>query len=226
MIKIQNVIKKYDNGVVALKDINLEIQLDEFVFIIGKSGSGKSTLMKLITREEICTEGQVLLDKINVKELKNSQIPYYRRNLGIVFQDFRLLLDRTVHENIAIALRIAGGSKKNIYRRIPSVLNMIGLLKKSNVIAGNLSGGEQQRVAIARAIVNNPNIIIADEPTGNLDPESSKEVFRILQEINRRGVTVIVITHEREIVSRLKKRVIFMADGKIVSDTPEGMYVS
>ncbi len=224
MVEFINVTKKYPNGTLALKNINLKIAKGEFVFIVGPSGSGKSTLMKMIMKEEEPSDGGVKVNGYNVSNMPRKQVPYLRRSLGTVFQDFRLLPNKTVYENVAFAMQITEALPKEIRRQVPMALALVGLSRKANVYPTQLSGGEQQRVALARAIVNNPCLLIADEPTGNLDPETSWEIMKLLTEINQRGTTVIVATHEKSIVDALKKRVIAIDKGVIVRDQEKGLY--
>jgi cell division transport system ATP-binding protein len=224
MIKLIGVSKVYPNGFEALHNINLHIGKEEFVFIVGTSGSGKTTLMKLLYREEFPTSGQVMVDKINVAELKHYQIPYLRRNMGIVFQDFKLLPKRTISENIAFAMQVMGQPRSAIRRHVSLALELVGLQKKSDSFPADLSGGEQQRACIARAIVNNPPLLIADEPTGNLDPATSWEIINLLDKINRRKTTVIVTTHNKNIVDIMRKRVIALEAGQIIRDEQLGVY--
>ena len=224
MIHLQNVSKVYSNGAVGLNDVSLSIEKGEFVFITGNSGSGKSTFLKLLLKEIEPDHGKIVINKKEITKLKRKQIPYLRRDLGIVFQDFRLLPNKTVYENVAFAMQIVGASSRQIRKNVPVVLSLVGLARKAKCYPNELSGGEQQRTAIARAIVNNNPILIADEPTGNLDPATSWEIMNCLQDINKRGVTVIMATHEREIVNTLKKRVIEISNGKISKDVYEGGY--
>ncbi|MBO5408178.1 MAG: cell division ATP-binding protein FtsE [Clostridia bacterium] len=225
MLQFRNVTKVYDNtNVTALENINLEIEKGEFVFLVGHSGAGKSTLIKLITAEEKATSGEIIINDINVTKLKSKEIPFYRRTLGMVFQDFRLLENKTVIENVAFAMKVVGATNRQIRRRAPDVLGRVGLSQKAHFLPDQLSGGEQQRVAIARALANNPNLIIADEPTGNLDPDISGEIMQYLEEINRSGTTVIVATHDKDIVNRMHKRVIAVDGGSIVRDDERGGY--
>ncbi|MGI6326331.1 MAG: cell division ATP-binding protein FtsE [Saccharofermentanales bacterium] len=225
MIEFQNVSMEYHTGTVALKDVSFTIQNGEFVFIIGRSGAGKSTLIKLLTCEEKPTEGQVLIDDFDIARIRRSLVPYLRRNIGMVFQDFRLIETKTVYENVAFAMEIVGRSRRVIARRVPIVLSIVGLREKAKALPGELSGGEQQRVAIARAMVNNPMLILADEPTGNLDPTNSETVMALLEEINRSGTTVVICTHNRELVDQMKKRVIEIDDGYLVRDDAVGGYL-
>lgn len=224
MIQLLNVTKVYPNGVRALNDITLKIKKGEFVFLVGPSGAGKSTFIKLLIREELPTKGQILIDGKSTLRLKRSEVAKLRRNIGIVFQDFRLLADRTVFENVAFSMEVLERSKKEIRARVPAVLEMVNLDGKGDFFPHQLSGGEQQRVAIARAIVNGPRILIADEPTGNLDPDTSWGIMDILQGINRRGTTVVMATHARNIVDQMRKRVIALENGRIVRDEEGGEY--
>ncbi|MBQ8527125.1 MAG: cell division ATP-binding protein FtsE [Lachnospiraceae bacterium] len=225
MITLENVVKAYSTGAPALNGISLHIDAGEFVFIVGDSGSGKSTLIKLLLRELMPTSGKIEVNNMDVASLRHKQIPKYRRSLGVVFQDFRLLKDRNVYENVAFAQRIVQTPNKEIKKNVPSILSTVGLAGKYKARPRQLSGGEQQRVALARALVNNPPILLADEPTGNLDPKNSWEIMKLLEEINARGTTVLVVTHNREIVNTMKKRVITMNKGVIVSDEKEGTYI-
>lgn len=224
MIKLVNVEKKYKSGVTALSDINLQIEKGEFIYIVGESGAGKSTLVKLLLKEEALTAGEMYINGIDVTNVSARRIPYIRRNLGVVFQDFRLLNDKTVYENIAFAMEIVGTDPKEIKRRVPAVLKSVDLSDKSSSFPEQLSGGEQQRVSIARAIVNNPPILLADEPTGNLDPDNGLEIMKILEEINERGTTIIMATHAKEIVDKLRRRVIQLKNGVVVRDQKRGGY--
>ena len=225
MLQFKNVTKIYDNtNVTALDNISLEIQKGEFVFLVGHSGAGKSTLIKLITAEERPTSGEIIINDINVTNLSQKEIPYYRRTLGMVFQDFRLLENKTAIENVEFAMQIVGANRRQMRRRAPDLLGRVGLSSKAKFHPNELSGGEQQRVAIARALANSPNLIIADEPTGNLDPATSNEIMAYLEEINHNGTTVIVATHDKDIVDRMHKRVITVDDGNIVRDDERGGY--
>ncbi len=224
MIHLQNVSKVYSNGAVGLNDVSLTIEKGEFVFITGNSGSGKSTFLKLLLKEIEPDRGKIIINEKEITRLKRKQVPYLRRDLGIVFQDFRLLPNKTVYENVAFAMQIVGASSREIRKNVPVVLGLVGLARKARCYPNELSGGEQQRTALARAIVNNNPILIADEPTGNLDPATSWEIMNCLQDINKRGVTVIMATHEREIVNALKKRVIEISEGQISKDVYEGGY--
>ncbi|MBR6627591.1 MAG: cell division ATP-binding protein FtsE [Lachnospiraceae bacterium] len=225
MIYLDNVTKTYSTGVPALNGITLSIGRGEFVFIVGDSGSGKSTLIKLLLRELKASSGNVYVMGHDLAKLRHRKIPKFRRNIGVVFQDFRLLNDRNVYENVAFAQRIVETPMKDIRRNVPAILATVGLAGKYKAKTKQLSGGEQQRVALARALVNNPSILLADEPTGNLDPKNSWEIMKLLEDINANGTTVVVVTHNREIVNAMQKRVIAMRKGVIVSDEKEGGYV-
>lgn len=227
MIEFQNVTKIYDNTaralkVKALKEISFSVEKGEFLFIVGPSGSGKSTIMKLITREDIANEGSVIVNGCNIGNLKRKELPYYRRGIGIVFQDFRLIPQMNVYENVAFALRVTNIPNKSISRRVPYVLDLVGLSKKAKRYPEQLSGGEQQRVALARALVNNPSLIIADEPTGNIDPAMSLEIVELLSEINKCGTTVVMVTHEHSLINRFKHRTMVIKNGLIVDDSGIG----
>lgn len=224
MVEFRNVTKKYANGTVALKNANVVIDKGDFAFVVGPSGSGKSTFIKLILKEETPTEGQVFVNGYEVSSMSRREVPYLRRSIGVVFQDFRLLPDRNVYDNVAFAMIITGAQPKEIRRQVPMCLALVGLSRKASCMPNELSGGEQQRVALARALVNNPSLLVADEPTGNLDPENSWEIMRLLNEINQRGTTVIVATHEKSIVDAMKKRVIAIERGIIVRDQQKGLY--
>lgn len=224
MISLQNVTKIYPNGTRAMEKVSLTIEKGEFVFIVGSSGSGKSTLIKMLLKEEEPTDGKIFVHNKDIGKLKRRHIPYLRRDIGMVFQDFRLLPNKTVYDNVAFAMQVVESSSREIRRTVPVILGLVGLAKKFCCYPHELSGGEQQRTALARAIVNNNPILIADEPTGNLDPETAWEIMKLLQDINHRGVTVIVATHEREIVNTLRKRVIRIDQGKVVQDSCEGGY--
>ncbi|MEG0012907.1 MAG: cell division ATP-binding protein FtsE [Cellulosilyticaceae bacterium] len=224
MIYLNNVSKTYPNGTVGLKPTSLSIEKGEFIFITGNSGSGKSTLLKLMLKEVEPSHGKIIVNEKEITKLKRRQIPYLRRDIGVVFQDFRLLPNKTVYENVAFAMQVVQASNKEIRRSVPVVLGLVGLAKKARCYPHELSGGEQQRTAIARAIVNNSPILIADEPTGNLDPATSWEIMQLLHDINLRGITVIMATHEREIVNTMKKRVIEVSDGMISKDIHDGGY--
>ncbi len=225
MIDLENVTKAYSTGNHALNGVSLHIDKGEFVFIVGDSGSGKSTLIKLLLKELEPTSGTIKVNGINLNKMKQRAIPKYRRKIGVVFQDFRLLKDRNVYENIAFAQRVVITPSKNIRRNVPAMLSLVGLAEKYKSYPKQLSGGEQQRVALARALVNRPNILLADEPTGNLDPKNSKEIMKLLETINERGTTVVVVTHNQEIVDQMKKRVIAMHRGVIISDERKAGYI-
>ena len=225
MITLDHVSKSYSTGAPALNDVSIRIEPGEFVFVVGDSGSGKSTLIKLLLRELLPTSGSINVNGTDVGKLKHRQIPKFRRNIGVVFQDFRLLMDRNVYENVAFAMRVVQVPTKQIRKNVPSILSVVGLAGKYKARPRQLSGGEQQRVAVARALVNEPPILLADEPTGNLDPKNSQEIMKLLEEINEKGTTVVVVTHNREIVNSMKKRVITMNKGVIVSDQKEGSYI-
>ena len=225
MIVLENVSKAYTTGAPALDNVSLKIGKGEFVFIVGDSGSGKSTLIKLLLRELVATEGNIHVMGYDLNRIKHRHIPKFRRNLGIVFQDFRLLKEWNVYENVAFAQRIVEVPMKQIKRNVPSILATVGLAGKYKAKPRQLSGGEQQRVALARALINKPPILLCDEPTGNLDPKNSWEIMKLLEEINEKGTTVVVVTHNREIVNAMQKRVIAMKKGIIVSDQQEGEYV-
>jgi len=225
MITLDHVSKSYSTGAPALNDVSIRIEPGEFVFVVGDSGSGKSTLIKLLLRELLPTSGSITVNGTDVGKLKHRQIPKFRRNIGVVFQDFRLLMDRNVYENVAFAQRVVQVPSKQIRKNVPSILSVVGLAGKYKARPRQLSGGEQQRVAVARALVNEPPILLADEPTGNLDPKNSQEIMKLLEEINEKGTTVVVVTHNREIVNSMKKRVITMNKGVIVSDQKEGSYI-
>lgn len=226
MIEFVNVTKQYDDaGNVALENANFKIENGEFVFLVGSSGAGKTTITKLLMRETNATEGQVFLDGIDVTALPDKEIPYLRRKMGVVFQDFRLLEDRTVYENVEFAMRVVGAGKREIRKRVPEVLNEVGLNFKAKMYPRQLSGGEQQRVALARALANNPVILIADEPTGNLNPKTAMEIMEVFEEINRMGTTIIMATHAKDIVDAMKKRVIEIQDGHVVRDEVGGEYL-
>jgi len=226
LIQFENVTKIYDNGFHALNDISFTIEKGEFVFLVGSSAAGKSTIIKLIMKEEDATDGNILINGIDVCDLKRREVPYFRRTIGVVFQDFRLLPHKTVQENVAYAMEIIGAPNKEIRRNVPGVLSMVGLSHKAKMYPSQLSGGEQQRVAIARAIVNNPVVLIADEPTGNLDPDTAMEIMNILEDINRRGTTVVMATHAENIVNKMQKRVIVVEKGSITRDEEKGGYAN
>ncbi len=226
MIQMFNVSKTYEGDVLvkALDDISLHIKKGEFVFIVGPSGAGKSTLMRLMIREEVPSKGQIMVEGRSLPRLRQREIPHYRRKIGTVFQDFKLLMDRTIFENVAFTLEAIETSRSEIKARVPSVLELVGLKDKMSCYPHQLSGGQQQRVCIARAIVNDPLLIIADEPTGNLDPETSREIMNILLAINKRGTTIVTATHDKEMVDLMKKRVIALSSGRIVRDEERGGY--
>ena len=225
MIVLENVVKYYTNGVGAINGISLHIKRGEFVFIVGASGSGKSTLIKLLLKELEPTEGRIRVNGMNLSRMKKRAIPQYRRKIGCVFQDFRLLKDRNVYENVAFAQRVIVTPTREIKKNVPAMLSLVGLAEKYKSYPRQLSGGEQQRVALARALVNSPDILLADEPTGNLDPKISREIMKLLEEINARGTTVVVVTHDENIVNTMKKRVIRMQKGIIVGDERESGYI-
>lgn len=219
MIDFKNVTKTYEPNITAVRDMNLHIDKGEFVFVIGHSGAGKSTFLKLMLREEKATKGEVIVNGYNLTKIKEKDIPYMRRTLGVVFQDFRLIPNLTAYENIAFAMRVTNIDEKEIKRRVPYILNIVGLAKKGDKLPTQLSGGEQQRVALARALVHNPDLVIADEPTGNIDPALSLEIMELLKAINSTGTTVVVVTHEHDLAKRYAQRIIEMRKGVIVSDT-------
>ena len=224
MIEFINLVKKYDHGVTAIDNVNLKIDKGEFAFLVGPSGSGKSTFLRLLIKEEEPTSGKIIDDGKAITRLKKKDIPFLRRKIGFVFQDFRLLYDRTVEENIVLALRVIEAPEKEIKAQLKSVLQMVGLVGKEKFFPNQLSGGEQQRVALARALATKPPIIIADEPTGNLDPITAEEIFKTLLEINSRGTTILVVTHAKDIVDSLNKRVIALDHGKVIKDEARGVY--
>lgn len=222
MIEFKNVSKRYENGTEALKNVNLRIERGEFVFIVGASGSGKSTFLKTIMREEVPTSGTIMINDYDLTQMTNKEIPYFRRTLGIVFQDFRLIPTMSVYDNVAFAMRVIGASEKDIRKRVPYVLSLVGLQNKARSMPNEISGGEQQRVALARALVNNANTIIADEPTGNIDPEMSYEIIDLLNHINENGTTIIMVTHEHDLVKKFNHRIVVIDHGEVVSDTAAG----
>ncbi|MBM6896512.1 cell division ATP-binding protein FtsE [Pseudoflavonifractor capillosus] len=224
MIRFVDVYKEYNNGTKALKGLNLRIEDGEFAFLVGPSGSGKSTIIKLLTGEEFATRGRVMVNGYNLNNIKHRQIPKMRRTLGVIFQDFRLIDKKTVWGNLEFAMRIIGATNREMKKRIPYVLDLVGLSDKANVRPTEMSGGEQQRVAIARALVNNPQMIIADEPTGNLDPQRSLEIMTLLERINAMGTTMLVVTHERDLVNHFSKRVVAIQNGELISDEQGGYY--
>jgi cell division transport system ATP-binding protein len=226
LIQLQKVTKVYGNGVIALNNINISIEKGEFVFLVGASGAGKTTFMKLVNRRELATEGQVFVGRKNLSQMKESEIPIFRRNMGTVFQDYKLLPNKTVFENVAFALEVIEAAKRDILRQVPAVLDLVGLKDKARVFPLQLSGGEQQRVSLARAIVNRPLVLLADEPTGNLDPDTSWGIMDLLLEINKRGTTVIMATHNKSVVDRMRKRVIALDSGIVARDEQKGAYES
>ena len=226
MIEFRNVSKTYDTGTEAVNNASFKIEKGEFAFLVGTSGSGKSTLIKMILKEEEPTKGNIIINGKDTTYLKPKRVPYLRRSMGVVFQDFRLLPDKTVYENVAFAMYIVKATPKHIRRQVPMVLSLVGLSDKAKMYPNELSGGEQQRVALARALVNNPSMLIADEPTGNLDPETAWDIMTLLNDINMRGTTVVVATHAKDIVDRMKKRVIQISDGNIIRDDKKGGYDS
>ena len=224
MIRLKDVEMEYDNGTKAIQGITLTIEDGEFVFLVGPSGSGKSTIIKLLTGEVEPCAGRIMINGFSVSNISEKQIPLMRRTLGVIFQDFRLIEKKTVYDNLDFVMRAVGASPKEIRKRIPYVLDLVGLAEKANSYPTELSGGEQQRVAIARALVNNPSMIIADEPTGNLDPQRSLEIMSLLEKINELGTTVLVVTHEKNLVNRFDKRVVAIENGRIISDGTGGYY--
>ena len=224
MIEFKNVTKVYNNNVKALDGVNLEIQSGEFVFLVGPSGAGKSTFIKMLLKEVEPSTGNILMNGTDLSAIKRKQVPYYRRKIGMVFQDFRLIPNLNVYENVAFAMRVVEASQKEIRKRVPMVLSLVGLSNKYKMFPNQLSGGEQQRVSIARAIVNNPQVLIADEPTGNLDPETAKEIMSLIDDINRAGTTIVMATHAKDIVDNMKKRVIAIEKGAVARDEKRGKY--
>lgn len=224
MITFDHVSLNYDARHTALSNINIHIDKGEFVFVVGPSGAGKSTFVKILTHELVPETGSVIVNNIKINKLKPSKVPYYRRSLGIVFQDFRLLSEKTVFENIAFVLRVTGAKSKDIKERVNKVLDLVGLRGKEKELPSKLSGGEQQRVAIARALVNQPTLLIADEPTGNLDPKTSEEIMKLFTEINHMGTTIIMVTHNKDLVNAMHKRVVNIEEGHIVNDVKKGGY--
>ena len=224
MIELQDVHKTYDTGTIALNGISMKIDDGEFVFLVGPSGSGKSTIIKILTAELRPTSGSALVNGFAVEKLRSRAVPYLRRTLGVIFQDFRLISDKSVYENVAFAMRVIGASNREIKKRVPYVLDLVDLSGREDRYPRELSGGEQQRVAIARALVNSPDMIIADEPTGNLDPARSLEIMLLFQKINELGTTVLIVTHEKELVNAFSKRVVSLSDGCLISDGMDGYY--
>lgn len=224
MITFDQVSLQYDSKHTALKNISIHIDKGEFVFVVGPSGAGKSTFVKVLTHELVPEQGTVVVNGINITKLKRSKVPYYRRTLGIVFQDFRLLSEKTVFENIAFVLRVTGAKSREIKERVNNVLDLVGLRNKAKELPSKLSGGEQQRVAISRALVNQPLLLIADEPTGNLDPVTSEEIMKLFNRINHMGTTIIMVTHNKDLVNAMHKRVINIEDGRIIADQEKGGY--
>ena len=220
MIKLEHVSKSYTAGIPALNDVSLDIEEGEFVFIVGDSGSGKSTLIKLLLKELEPTEGTITINNKKLNKIKRRQIPKFRRNIGVVFQDFRLLKDRNIYDNVAFAQKVIGESNRSIKKNVPSMLSMVGLAAKYRSYPRQLSGGEQQRVAVARALAHSPKLVIADEPTGNIDPELSLEMMELLERVSQTGITVLVVTHEHELVHRFHQRVVTLKNGRIISDIP------
>ena len=225
MIEFRNVSKVYNKNVKALTNVNINIDKGEFVFLVGPSGAGKSTFIKMLLKEVEPSTGNIVMGNEDLSKIKRRQIPYHRRKIGMVFQDFRLIPTLNVYENVAFAMRVVGATPKEIRKRVPMVLSLVGLSNKYKMFPNELSGGEQQRVSIARAIVNNPKVLIADEPTGNLDPETAKEIMELIDDINKAGTTVVMATHAKEIVNSMKKRVIAIDKGEVVSDVQKGGYV-
>jgi cell division transport system ATP-binding protein len=224
VIRFEDVSKKYNEGIVALNHIDLHIEKGEFVFIVGQSGAGKSTFIKLLLKEIDASEGQIFVDGVDIGEIHRRRVPHLRRKMGVVFQDFRLLAQKTVYENVAYSMEIIGTKPRDVRKRVPLILAMVGLSNRAKYYPHQLSGGEQQRVSVARAMINNPPILIADEPTGNLDPETSWEIMRLLKQFNRNGTTIIMATHDQNIVDAMKMRVVELEDGKVIRDQAEGVY--
>ena len=224
MIRFTNVNKIYDNGTHAIKGVSFLVDNGEFVFLVGPSGSGKSTILKLLTAEEPISRGSAVVDGFDLRHIQSSRIPLLRRRVGVVYQDFRLIKNKTVEENLSFVMRVINAPRKTIPERVHYVLDLVGLVEKKECFPTELSGGEQQRVAIARALINNPSTIVADEPTGNLDPERSLEIMMLLERINQLGTTILVVTHERQLVNQFNKRVIYLEAGRIVSDQENGCY--
>ncbi len=226
MIELQGVSKVYANGVVALNNIDVSIEKGEFVFLVGASGAGKTTFMKLVNRRELATQGKVFVGRKNLSQMRNSEIPIFRRNIGTVFQDYKLLPNKTIFENVAFALEVIESSRREVLRQVPAVLDLVGLKDKARVFPSELSGGEQQRVSLARAIVNRPLLLLADEPTGNLDPDTSWGIMDLFLEINKRGTTIIMATHNKAVVDKMRKRVIALENGILARDEQKGVYES
>ncbi len=226
MIELQGVSKVYANGVVALNNIDISIEKGEFVFLVGASGAGKTTFMKLINRRELATQGKVFVGRKNLSQMKNSEIPVFRRNIGTVFQDYKLLPNKTIFENVAFALEVIEASRREVLRQVPAVLDLVGLKDKARVFPSELSGGEQQRVSLARAIVNRPLLLLADEPTGNLDPDTSWGIMDLFLEINKRGTTIIMASHNKAVVDKMRKRVVALENGILARDEQKGVYES
>lgn len=226
MIELQGVSKVYANGVVALNNIDISIEKGEFVFLVGASGAGKTTFMKLVNRRELATQGKVFVGRKNLSQMKNSEIPIFRRNIGTVFQDYKLLPNKTIFENVAFALEVIEASRREVLRQVPAVLDLVGLKDKARVFPSELSGGEQQRVSLARAIVNRPLLLLADEPTGNLDPDTSWGIMDLFLEINKRGTTIIMATHNKAVVDKMRKRVVALENGILARDEQKGVYES
>lgn len=224
MVTLKNVTKEYKKGNIGLKDVSLHIDKGEFVFVVGKSGSGKTTLMKLLQKELEPTKGEIIVNGYHYQKMRRRELPYLRRQMGVVFQDFRLLMDRSIYENVAFAQKVVEAPNRHIRRQVQNVLELVGLGDRLTAYPGELSGGEQQRVAIARALVNHPVLLLADEPTGNLDPVNAREIMELLQEIQRRGTTVMVVTHNKDMVNRMGKRVISLNEGHIEQDEARGAY--
>ena len=224
MIRMIDVFKEYSNGIKALKGVSVFLGEGDFAFLVGPSGSGKSTIIKLLTGEVAPTDGEIVVNGFDLTSMKMSKMPYLRRTIGVIFQDFRLIEDKNVYENIAFAMRVVGAASKEIRKRVPYVLSLVGLDGRGKAMPQELSGGEQQRIAVARALVNNPALIIADEPTGNLDPARSLEILTLLEKINELGTTVLIVTHEKSLVDRFSKRVIAIDGGRIISDGMDGYY--
>lgn len=224
MIKITNIKKVYENGTIAVNGVNITINKSEFVFIVGSSGSGKSSLIRMLLKETEPTSGKIIINNTDISNLNSKEIPYFRRQLGVVFQDFKLLPNKTVYENVAFAMQVTEASSRDIRRNVPGVLAMVGLQRKAKAYPDQLSGGEKQRAALARAIINKPPILIADEPTGNLDPDTAWEIMNLLEDINYRGTTVVIATHAKDIVDKMRKRVITIKNGTVLRDIEKGGY--